>query len=79
MRRISPTALAAIVSAAVGLVAWLAPKAVGGGYPLAREALTGDPAVGGLVALLVGRFALTLVSYGTGQRAAIASAPQTTT
>ena len=66
IRRIPPVAIAALVGAAVGLIALGFPRIVGSGYPLAQEALTGDPALSSMAAILAARFALTLASYGTG-------------
>jgi len=66
IRRLGPVAIAAVVGAAVGLVAWGFPNVVGDGYPLAQEALTGDPALSAMGAILAARFALTLASYGIG-------------
>jgi CIC family chloride channel protein len=66
IRRVPPVAIAAVVGAAVGLVAWGYPSVVGDGYPLAQEALTGNPALTTMGAILAARFALTLASYGIG-------------
>lgn len=56
----------AVVGGIVGLVAWFFPDVVGGGDSLAQDVLVSDAALGALVALFAGRFALTLASYGTG-------------
>lgn len=66
IRGVPPIAIAAVVGAAVGLVAWGYPSVVGDGYPLAQEALTGNPALTTMGAILAARFALTLASYGIG-------------
>ncbi|MCH2170180.1 H(+)/Cl(-) exchange transporter ClcA [Myxococcota bacterium] len=52
-----------------GLVGWLAlvlPEAVGGGEAMIERALDGAIPVALLLLLFLGRFALTVVSYGTG-------------
>ena len=56
----------AAVGAAAGLLAWFAPATVGGGEGLARSALAAPMACRALLGLLVVRFALTMVSYGSG-------------
>lgn len=66
VRRIPPIVITLAVGFIVGLVAWRFPNVVGSGYPLAQDALTGDPAVGAMLAILAGRFALTVGSYGIG-------------
>ncbi len=66
IRRLSPVTVAALVGAAVGLVALRFPNVVGSGYPLAQDALTGNPAVAAMVAIVAARFALTIASYGIG-------------
>jgi CIC family chloride channel protein len=66
VRRIPPVAVATIVGAIIGLIAWEFPNIVGSGYPLAQEALTGDPTLGALAMILAARFALTIASYGIG-------------
>ena len=55
-----------IVGAAAGLLAWLAPTMVGGGETIAQSALTQAMSVRTLAVLLAVRFALTMVSYGSG-------------
>lgn len=56
----------AIVGAAVGLVAWFLPEAVGGGGGLVERTLAGHLALDALLALFALRFVLTIFSYGTG-------------
>jgi CIC family chloride channel protein len=56
----------AIVGAAVGLLAWFSPAAVGGGDNLAQVAITQHRALLAVSLLLVIRFALTVASYGSG-------------
>jgi chloride channel protein, CIC family len=57
---------AAIIGATVGLVAWFAPAAVGGGEALTQAVLAGRYAVGGLLALFLARFLLGPWSYAAG-------------
>jgi CIC family chloride channel protein len=57
---------AALVGALVGVVGWFAPTALGGGGRLVQTTLAGRVALGALVALLLLRFVLTMLSYGTG-------------
>lgn len=61
-----PVRLAALVGALIGAVALVAPLAVGNGHQLAEEVLFGKIALAAVPLWLMGRFALTLVSYGTG-------------
>jgi CIC family chloride channel protein len=56
----------AMVGAAAGLIAWFAPRAVGGGDSLTQFAITGQAAWSAILSLLILRFFLTMVSYGTG-------------
>jgi CIC family chloride channel protein len=55
-----------LVGVAVGLVAWLAPKAVGGGDGLTQEILAGQAAIAALPVLFLVRFVLGPVSYRAG-------------
>jgi chloride channel protein, CIC family len=57
---------AALVGAAVGLLAWLAPGAVGGGDAITQRTLGGTGALAALSLLFVLRFALGPVSYAAG-------------
>lgn len=54
------------VGALVGLTAWFFPAAVGGGHGLAETFLRGQAPLAVLPLWFVARFALSLVSYGTG-------------
>lgn len=58
-----PAALAGVV---IGAIGWFAPGAVGGGGNLAEATLSGRVALGTLALLLVLRFGMTMLSYGTG-------------
>jgi CIC family chloride channel protein len=61
---------AAIAGAVTGLVGWWLPDALGGGHPVAEDILRGTFAtpdfVWFLIALLVGKFALTMIGYSSG-------------
>jgi len=61
---------AAIAGAITGLVAWWLPDALGGGHSVAEDILRGTFAtpsfVWFLLALLVGKFALTMIGYSSG-------------
>lgn len=56
----------ALVGGGIGLVAWFLPDAVGGGGPLVEHTLASQIGIGALLAFFVLRFALTIISYGTG-------------
>ncbi len=57
---------AGLVGAAVGLTAWFFPAAVGGGHGLAETFLRGQAPLAILPLWFLARFALSLLSYGTG-------------
>jgi CIC family chloride channel protein len=57
---------AAAVGGIIGLIAWIAPYAVGTGHGLTETTLQGHVPAGGVFAILALRFVLTLTSYGTG-------------
>ena len=63
--KLSPIAAAA-VGAAVGLVAWRAPTAVGGGHGLAETFLAGHIALAAIPLWFLLRFVLSMASYGAG-------------
>lgn len=56
----------AIVGAVAGLLAWQVPSLAGGGESIAQHALLGRIPWNLIAGLLIARFALTMVSYGTG-------------
>jgi CIC family chloride channel protein len=56
----------AVVGLAIGLVALVAPLAVGGGQHAVEQMLAGELPLAALTMLFVLRFALTLLSYGCG-------------
>lgn len=56
----------ATIGAAVGLVGWFAPEAIGSGHELAETILAGNAVLVMLPLWFVLRFALTLGSYSTG-------------
>ncbi|WP_133127811.1 H(+)/Cl(-) exchange transporter ClcA [Legionella nagasakiensis] len=55
-----------LIGLVVGYLAYVYPDAVGGGYGIIEKALTMRPAFGVLCVLLVIRFVMTLLCYGTG-------------
>jgi CIC family chloride channel protein len=57
---------AAAVGIAIGAIGWWLPASLGGGGRLVEDTLAGRVAVGALVGLLLLRFAMTMVSYGSG-------------
>lgn len=63
MRRLPVEARAAAIGAAVGALAWFAPRLVGGGDALTQSALTGADPLAWVAASLVLRFALGAASY----------------
>ena len=66
LRAIPPWGRGALVGAAVGLVAWLAPSSVGGGRKLVDATLLGDFGAAQILWLIPLRLLLTSASYGTG-------------
>lgn len=56
----------AIVGVVVGLIAWFDPKFVGGGENMAQQAITSGKTMHLIALVLIGRFVLTLFSYGSG-------------
>ncbi len=61
-----PFAVGALAGLGVGLASWFYPGVAGGGGLHVERALLGEVATHAVVALLVLRFALTMVSYGCG-------------
>jgi len=57
---------AAITGAAIGLIGWFAPTAIGNGHALAEMTLTGRIALTAIPLWFLLRFLLTTTSYGTG-------------
>jgi CIC family chloride channel protein len=64
--KLSSISRAAIIGATVGLVAWFAPAAAGGGEALTQAILADRYAVGGLLTLFLARFLLGPWSYAAG-------------
>jgi CIC family chloride channel protein len=56
----------ALVGAAIGLIGWFTPGALGGGGDLVQATLLGQMAIGALALFLLLRFGMTMLSYGTG-------------
>jgi CIC family chloride channel protein len=54
---------ALVIGIAVGLIAWLAPRLVGGGDPLTQQALSGSQPLSWVVLVFLLRFALGPLSY----------------
>lgn len=54
------------VGAFIGLLVWLYPDLVGGGYQVIPRALSGTIPVTMLLLLFFGRFGTTMISYGSG-------------
>jgi CIC family chloride channel protein len=72
-RRQSALMMAAAVGAITGLAAWFYPLGVGSGHSLAETVLAGKVVLGLIPILFTLRFALTLLSYGTGAAGGIFS------
>ncbi|HEX3729404.1 MAG TPA: H(+)/Cl(-) exchange transporter ClcA [Opitutaceae bacterium] len=65
-RRRPPFLVGAAAGALIGLAAWIYPDASGSGALLAERAFAGDIALRWVIVLAAVRFALTMVSYGSG-------------
>ncbi|MUL67835.1 ClC family H(+)/Cl(-) exchange transporter [Mycobacterium sp. CBMA 234] len=57
---------AALIGAGVGVLVWYSPDLAGGGDHLTQEALFGHGAIGAVIAVLILRFFLGVVSYAAG-------------
>jgi CIC family chloride channel protein len=66
LRKWPPFAVGACAGAFVGLAAWIYPAVSGSGALLSERSLSGGIAVQWMLVLLVARFVLTMVSYGSG-------------
>ena len=66
LRRWPPFAVGALAGAIVGLAAWIYPGMSGSGAILSERALSGEIAIKWVLVLIAVRFALTMVSYGSG-------------
>lgn len=62
----SPVWIGAVVGAAMSIVAWNMPDIVGGGHVIAETALHAGYALSIIPLLLIARFAMNTISYGTG-------------
>jgi CIC family chloride channel protein len=60
------TLATAITGAAIGLIGWFVPTAIGTGHSLAEMTLTGKIALTAIPLWFIVRFLLTISSYGTG-------------
>lgn len=66
LRRLPVEVRGALVGAAVGLLAWFAPRLVGGGESITQDTLTGRQTALALAGMATIRFALGAVSYSAG-------------
>jgi len=66
LRQWPPFAVGALAGIVVGVAAWIYPAVSGSGGMLAANALAGNIAIRWVLVLIVARFALTMVSYGSG-------------
>ena len=66
LRRLPVEGRAALVGAVVGVLAWFAPDAVGGGDAITQRTLSGTETISTLPLLFLLRFALGALSYATG-------------
>jgi CIC family chloride channel protein len=66
LRRWPVFAVGALAGLVVGLAAWIYPGVSGSGTILTASALGGQIAIKGVLVLVMARFALTMVSYGSG-------------
>jgi CIC family chloride channel protein len=57
---------AALVGLVIGVIGWFAPGVLGGGGSLVESTLAGRVAISALAGLLLLRFGMTMLSYGTG-------------
>ena len=71
LRKLPVIVPGAITGLAVGAVATIDTKLLGGGHALTEEALAGGIALGAVALFFLVRFALTLISYGSGAPAGI--------
>lgn len=71
LKRWPPLAVGALTGLVVGLAAWIYPQVSGSGSLLAQRALAGEFSLRMVVGLIVARFALTMISYGSGSAGGI--------
>ena len=71
LKRWPPLAVGALTGLVVGLAAWIYPQVSGSGGLLAERALAGEFSIRMVVVLIVARFALTMISYGSGSAGGI--------
>lgn len=71
LKRWPPSVVGALTGLVVGLAAWIYPQVSGSGGALAERALAGDFAIRVVLLLIVARFALTMISYGSGSAGGI--------
>lgn len=66
LRQWPPFAVGAAAGLVVGLAAWIYPAVSGSGALLSERAVAGEIAVKWMLVMIVARFVLTMVSYGSG-------------
>jgi chloride channel protein, CIC family len=66
LRRLPAWSWPGIAGAIAGLVGWFVPGALGGGHLTAQRVLTGQVWLTAVPALFLAKFALTMISYGSG-------------
>ena len=71
LKRWPPMAVGALTGLVVGLAAWIYPQVSGSGGLLAERALAGEFSIRVVLLLIVARFALTMISYGSGSAGGI--------
>jgi CIC family chloride channel protein len=71
LKRWPPFVVGALTGLVIGLAAWIYPEVSGSGGFLAEHALAGQISLRLVGALIAARFALTMISYGTGSAGGI--------
>lgn len=71
LKRWPPFIVGALTGLVVGLASWIYPAVSGSGGLLTEHALAGEFSVRVVVALIAARFALTMISYGSGSAGGI--------
>ena len=71
LKRWPPAVVGGLTGLVVGLAAWIYPQVSGSGSVLAQRALAGEFSIRLVVVLIAARFALTMISYGSGSAGGI--------
>ena len=71
LKRWPPFLVGALTGLVVGFAAWIYPEVSGSGGMLTERALTGEFSIRVVAVLIAARFALTMVSYGSGSAGGI--------